>query len=110
MEWFKFVPCHRLPSRSLFINGKQLPLCTRCLAILFGYIHVPLFLAISFRMPIYIGLLLQVPMLLDGLTQHWRWRTSTNGLRAITGLLSGMGQSGIVVTLAYFLVEDVFGL
>lgn len=68
-----------------------MPICSRCLFILIGMLFLPLFLI--YPLPIYIGFVLQVPMVLDGWTQLKRWRTSTNALRSSTGLMSGLGLS-----------------
>ncbi|GLI83464.1 hypothetical protein ANABIO32_11570 [Rossellomorea marisflavi] len=68
-----------------------MPICSRCLFILIGMLFLPLFLI--HPLPIYIGFVLQVPMMLDGWTQLKRWRTSTNALRSATGLMSGLGLS-----------------
>ncbi|MGD8190699.1 DUF2085 domain-containing protein [Brevibacillus ginsengisoli] len=99
------IPCHRNPARSFFINGKQMPLCARCTAILLGYLMLPVFLFVYPSVPFYIGLLLQVPMLIDGYTQLRKWRESTNWLRALTGFLSGAGQSAIVVSVSLFFIQ-----
>ncbi|MGG4495681.1 DUF2085 domain-containing protein [Brevibacillus reuszeri] len=105
LSFLSFIPCHRLPSRSIYLNGKQIPLCARCMAILLGYLTLPaLFLM---PLPFWVGVLLQVPMLADGFTQYKKWRESTNWLRVVTGLLSGVGQGVIVVSVVNFLVESL---
>jgi uncharacterized membrane protein len=87
------IPCHRRPDRSFFIYGKQFPLCARCTAIYASYIVLPFFAFFTVTHYFLVfGLLLQLPMLLDGGTQLLRWRESNNYLRVITGLLSGIGQ------------------
>ncbi|MEJ8547950.1 DUF2085 domain-containing protein [Brevibacillus borstelensis] len=105
MMSLSFVPCHRMPSRSLIIRGKRLPLCARCTAILSGYTLLPLLLFVPFTIPWYAGVLLQVPMLVDGCTQYLQWRESNNVLRVVTGLLSGVGQSIFVVGVSRVLLE-----
>lgn len=81
-----------------------MPLCARCTAILAGYATLPLFLFFFSTVPLYIGVILQIPMLIDGITQSLKWRESTNILRVSTGLLSGVGQSVIVVSVAMMIV------
>lgn len=100
----RFVPCHRLPSRSLHICGKQFPVCTRCMAILLGYLAIPVLLSGNFYSPLYLGVLLNVPMLVDGYTQLKKWRESNNLLRFVTGLLSGIGQAMVVVSVSEWLM------
>ena len=34
----------------------------------------------------------QIPLLIDGFTQKWKWRSSSNLLRITTGVLSGNGM------------------
>ena len=89
--FFRTVPCHRREERCFHIGGEAMPICSRCLFILIGMLFLPLFLI--YPLPIYIGFVLQVPMVLDGWTQLKRWRTSTNALRSATGLMSGLGLS-----------------
>ena len=97
----KIIPCHRMESRSLKIRGKQMPLCARCTAILLGFIGVPILLILNYQFPLYWGIILQIPMLVDGFTQKWKWRTSNNILRVITGFLSGFGLSILIVSEAF---------
>ncbi|WP_230980937.1 DUF2085 domain-containing protein [Rossellomorea arthrocnemi] len=103
-EWFalSFMPCHRMPDRSLIVKDKQFPLCFRCMGILMGMIiGIPstwlLFHSLTSVHLLLAGLLI-FPLLVDGFTQKWEWRGSTNPLRLMTGLLCGMGLSlGIVI-------------
>ncbi|MFP3124312.1 DUF2085 domain-containing protein [Ectobacillus funiculus] len=97
----KIVPCHRKRDRCLHINGKALPLCARCTGILAGYLFIPLLLLSSWHIPFWIGLLSQLPLLIDGYTQLWKWRTSNNILRLTTGLLSGFGLSVLIVASSF---------
>jgi uncharacterized membrane protein len=90
-----FVACHRLPERSFFVRGRQMPVCARCTGTLLGYLSYPLFLFDAAYLPLWVGLLLNVPALADGATQAVGLRMSTNILRLTTGLLSGVGQAGI---------------
>lgn len=103
LGFLSYIPCHRLPERSLHINGKPLPLCARCMAILLGYGFLPVLFELAF--PLWFGLLFQLPMLVDGLTQYGKWRESSNLLRVTTGLLSGVGQCIVIVSIVAFLVD-----
>ncbi|MGV2886043.1 DUF2085 domain-containing protein [Paenibacillus taichungensis] len=86
----RLIPCHRRPDRSFFIQNKQMPVCARCFGILYGYLPLPFFFYIS--IPWYLGVALLLPLLLDGYTQKWKWRESTNILRVTTGICFGVGQ------------------
>lgn len=101
----QFVPCHRRPDRSLFIRGMQFPVCARCMAILLGYFSIPFLFWFQIHVSILLGILFNVPMILDGLTQLKKWRESTNFLRIATGLCSGIGQSMIVISISTVIVN-----
>ncbi|MGA9174239.1 MAG: DUF2085 domain-containing protein [Thermoactinomyces sp.] len=107
MKWAEWVPCHRRPDRCLRIKGKPMPICARCFSILLGYWLIPVFFFLPVRLPWYLGVLSQIPMLVDGFTQKWGWRESNNLLRVITGLLSGSGLALLAVAGTQFLVEAV---
>ncbi len=87
----EFTLCHRKPERSFFYKGKQFPVCARCTGFYAGYIALPVF-TFSIWEPglLWIGLLM-VPALIDGLTQAFMGRESTNWLRFATGILAGTG-------------------
>lgn len=101
---FSIVPCHRRPDRSFRVNGKPMPLCARCTAVLLGYLVTPIAVILGLTVPYYVVGLLLVPMLLDGFTQLWKLRESTNLLRFLTGILFGVGQSLFISNLAWLLV------
>lgn len=102
-----FIPCHRRPDRSIHINGKPFPLCARCMSILLGYLFIPILYFLPFTLDWWIGILCQLPMLVDGTTQYFGWRESTNVLRMITGGLSGFGLSILVIWLSQNIVKWV---
>jgi uncharacterized membrane protein len=103
--------CHRLPERSLFIFGKQLPLCARCMGIysafFFGVILLALnsynFLSFSWYSALLIGSVMVLPTAIDGFTQLFGLRESNNFLRLTTGLSAGFGFSFIFVYLSNLL-------
>lgn len=103
----QFMPCHRKRERSLVIKGKQFPVCFRCMSILLGYIAVIPLYNLSIEFPIYIAVLMNIPMLMDGYTQLKGWRESTNVLRTITGLMSGIGQAMFIVTTSLYVVRMI---
>ena len=80
-----------------------MPICARCLAMLTGFFAIPLFL--FYPLPLWLGILLQFPMLIDGTTQLKGWRTSNNTLRTVTGLLSGIGLSIGITSIFYFIIS-----
>ncbi|MDN4526485.1 DUF2085 domain-containing protein [Fictibacillus fluitans] len=91
-ELLAIVPCHRKPERCLKVNGKPMALCARCTALYSSYLLLPFLYFVPQWHSLAIALLLQLPMLADGLSQKWKWRSSNNILRVITGSMSGIGQ------------------
>lgn len=91
----KWISCHRDPSRSFFWKGRQFPVCARCTGIHLGYLSLFLFL---FQL-IYINWILSIifilPTLIDGLTQAYFNRESTNSIRVTSGFLAGIGVMSI---------------
>lgn len=99
------VPCHRMKSRSLTIKGYTLPICARCTGILLGYLFFPSLFVFDLFFPLWLGILLNLPMVLDGWTQKRKVRTSNNALRLSTGIVSGLGQSIIIVSLSQIILS-----
>ena len=94
MELPKLI-CHRIPERSFFIKGHQFPVCARCTGFYTGLI---VFLVWNrFYIHNYdintmiISMILMTPVAIDGLTQYFGPRESTNTLRFITGFIGGIG-------------------
>ena len=87
--------CHRMPERSFFIKGHQFPVCARCTGFYTGlvaYLIVNLFYShpYDFNM-LFVSMALMVPVAIDGLSQYFGPRESTNGLRFVTGFIGGVG-------------------
>ncbi|MDQ0229638.1 DUF2085 domain-containing protein [Metabacillus malikii] len=104
-ELLDIIPCHRIPERCLHIKGKPMPLCTRCFAILIGYLFTPIALIAEIAIPLWLPFILALPLLIDGFTQRWKWRKSTNSLRFLTGLLFGVGQSLFISSIVVYAVD-----
>lgn len=104
---FEIVPCHRMKSRSLTIFGYTLPLCARCTGILAGYLFFPILLIAGWNLPLWLGILLNFPMIIDGWTQKKKYRMSNNTLRFTTGIVCGLGQSIIIVWVSEFIISVV---
>jgi uncharacterized membrane protein len=86
--------CHQKADRSFFINGNQMPFCSRCtaiwlgLAIGLGFIFFyQIELNEKFLFAIVLGI---VPLGIDGVGQLLGFWDSTNIIRLITGLLAGI--------------------
>ena len=94
--WFFRYFCHQLPHRTLFVFGHPMAVCARCFGIAASLGIVALLAgrlwAIGFRRvraPLVLVGLAAVPMALDGFTQIFGFRESTNTLRVLTGVLLG---------------------
>ena len=85
--------CHQIPGRTLWVFGHPMGLCSRCFSsyLAFGVFTLILFSIRGSSKHWKLGLLLTIPLFLDGLTQVFGLRTSTNFLRISTGLLAGIG-------------------
>ena len=86
--------CHQKAERSFFLNGNQMPFCSRCTAIWVGFaigLGIMVFYTIKldkkFLYLIIIGL---VPIGIDGVGQLLKFWVSNNITRLITGLLIGI--------------------
>ncbi|HET7436610.1 MAG TPA: DUF2085 domain-containing protein [Thermoanaerobaculia bacterium] len=95
MQWrllFR-VLCHGIVSRCLTLFGVPMPICARCTAIyaglLIGLLAFWFLPAITEKAARFFAFAALVPMGIDGLTQLFGWRESTNELRIATGILAG---------------------
>ena len=97
--WFFSYFCHQLPERSLFLNNIQMPVCARCATIYIATAVGLVFFRLKgygkkeFRMNWPLFVLLFLPVALDGFTQLFGWRESTNLLRLATGIPYGLGYA-----------------
>jgi uncharacterized membrane protein len=85
--------CHQKAERAFFLNGNQMPFCSRCTAIWLG-LAVGLFLMIFYRIQLdgrflFLMLLCISPLALDGAGQLFGFWESTNFVRFFTGMLTG---------------------
>jgi uncharacterized membrane protein len=94
-----------MKSRSITIKGYTLPLCARCTGIFAGYLFFPFIMVLDLNFPLWLGILLNLPMVMDGWTQKKKFRMSNNSLRLSTGIVSGLGQSMIIVNVSQSLIS-----
>lgn len=79
--------CHQKYDRSFFIKGYQLPICSRCLGLLLGYV-IGFFNKFLFN-PV-LSIIFIFTMFLDGILQLCNIITSNNLRRIVTGFLCGI--------------------
>lgn len=89
-KWLPIIfGCHCLPERSFYIKGKKFPICARCTGELVGIFIAIITASFMSIMPIYLLLLMLVPLILDGYIQLTTSYVSTNSRRFFTGLIFG---------------------
>ncbi|EMR73959.1 putative membrane protein [Thermoplasmatales archaeon SCGC AB-539-N05] len=99
------IMCHQKAERSFFINGNQMPFCSRCTGIFLG-LSIGLMIVIFKKLRLdgkFIILLIAafVPIGIDGIGQLFGFWKSNNLIRVITGL-----SAGIVCGIAIGLIVD----
>ena len=96
---YKWLPivfgCHCRPDRSFFFRGKQFPVCARCTGLGIGFLlSLTLFL---WRPPLYLAVILMMPLIIDGVLQLKTAYESRNLRRMITGILFAYGLVALIV-------------
>lgn len=91
--------CHRRSERCIEFFGIENYLCSRCLGVYLGAaLGVIIVLVLAGPSPL-LGLVLMAPLVVDGLTQTFLERESTNVLRLVTGLAFGIGAPQFVFSM-----------
>lgn len=97
---YKWLPlifgCHCRSDRSFFFRGKQFPICARCTGLGIGFLCSVIGLWF-FRLSVFWGVILMLPMIIDGTLQKKTDYESNNLLRLITGILFAYGLMDFVV-------------
>lgn len=106
----EFSFCHQLPERSFFLKGKQFPVCARCTGIHIGYLSFPIFLFGFLNLSLWLSIIFILPTVIDGLTQAFFERESTNLLRFITGLTAGMGSMALISLMGKYIGNLILSL
>ena len=106
--------CHQRESRTVILNGNEMPFCARCVAI-YTFMAIGMALTVFPRMPYYDRindlkwqwlLFALIPIGIDGVGQLFGYWESTNLTRFLTG-----GLCGLVVGIALgFMIREVGGM
>jgi len=101
------LECHQIAERSYFLNGNQMPFCSRDLGLFLGIalgfgIATVFFLQLN-PMWLLIGL---VPIGLDGGLQLVTEYESTNTLRLVTGVVGGAALALLLASFVFAFRED----
>ena len=112
---FRFF-CHQRPERTLFLLGRPMAVCARCFALSAGLAAGALLAGRvralregRWRVGFVWVAVAMVPMAIDGFTQLFGWRESTNPLRVATGLLLGGMTALWAVPIVYDAFRDALG-
>lgn len=95
--------CAQIPSHSFYVFGHQLGLCARNFSIYTSMFIGSLVFVLSKKrlpgLPWWAWILMLLPMALDGTSQMFGLRESTDVLRVVTGTLFGLGNIWFVLPL-----------
>jgi len=99
--------CHQLPERSFFGGGTQVPVCARDTGIYLGFVVSLALIGLLHRpgrpkqfpgIAGFVAIVLMITAMgIDGVSSYAGFRTTTNDLRLITGILAGFAMAAIVV-------------
>lgn len=112
--WFYSYLCHQLPFRTLYFDGIKMPVCARDTSIYIATALGLLFFRLKgfgtkeFKMNYVLLVLLFLPTAIDGFTQLFGFRESTNLLRLIAGFPYGLGYAYLIawaLPLIYVLID-----
>lgn len=99
--------CHQRPDRSLFIKGVQFPICARCTGVLIGQIIAIIFLVFGVKPNLILCIIGSAIMFADWFIQY-KWSIeSTNIRRVITGILCGLGMTGIYYLIIVAVIDFI---
>lgn len=96
----KYPICNHRGETAPKIFGKTFVLCWRCTGVmlsLFLMVFIRYIINISFGMlQVFVGVIMMLPILIDGCAQYFCKYESTNLRRVLTGILFGIGFSLVV--------------
>jgi uncharacterized membrane protein len=88
------ILCHQKAERSLFLNGNEMPFCSRCTAIWLGIaigLGIMVFFTIDLNEKFFLAIIASfVPLGVDGVGQMLGFWESTNVIRMLTGFPAGV--------------------
>ncbi len=105
MEYGHRIGCHQMAERSFFWNGYQFPVCARCTGVVIGEIVCMITILLGIKLNIFLYVTLLLLMGLDWFIQYVNLLESNNIRRLITGLLGGIGLTGIYFYIIMYLIE-----
>jgi uncharacterized membrane protein len=103
------VNCHQKASRSLYINGNEMPYCSRDVGIFIGLVlgaAFGMFVVPDLKVRYMLGGL--APMGIDGVGQLFGFWESTNPVRLVTGGLAGL-LTGVALAFIFIVLGEAVG-
>ena len=101
------VECHQIASRSLFVNGNEMPFCARDFGLFIGLAAgFGLMTFYRYKVNPILALVGLVPMGIDGGLQLITSYESNNPLRLATGTIAGLAFALLLSLYVFLLVED----
>jgi uncharacterized membrane protein len=98
--------CHQIAARSFYLNGNEMPFCSRDVGVFVGLVAGMALVLVARPKPrIFIPLLGLVPMAIDGGLQILTSYESSNLLRLSTGLLAGISIALLLHAFAVKVLE-----
>lgn len=90
------VFCHRERNRCINLCGYTSPICARCIGVYLGLVPSLLLFLFKVSIPFPLFIILLLPLFVDGFTQLFGFRESTNVIRLISGLIFTIGLQPLV--------------
>ena len=101
------IECHQIASRSLFLNGNEMPFCARDLGLFIGLAAGLGFVTFyRYKVNPILALAGLVPMGVDGGLQLVTDYESNNALRLATGVIAGVAMILLISLYVFLLSED----
>jgi uncharacterized membrane protein len=105
--WIGDGECHQIAARSYYINGNEMPFCSRDTGLFFGLVlgFGPL-LFVRYKIHPVLALLGLVPIGIDGGLQLVTSYVSNNPLRLTTGILAGAACAMLLALFIFAFKDD----
>ena len=105
--WIGDAECHQIATRSFFINGNEMPFCSRDTGLFFGLAFgLGIATFVRYKIKPWLALAGLVPLALDGGMQLLTNYESNNPMRLATGIVAGIACGLLLAHFIFALQED----
>jgi uncharacterized membrane protein len=105
--WIGDAECHQIASRSYFLNGNEMPFCSRDVGLFIGIAAAFGLMAFyRYKMNPIFAILGIVPIGIDGGLQAVTTYESTNPVRLLTGFIAGVALALLMSHFMFVIQED----